>query len=173
MENIAIELSEKGKKAFEEGDFASAIHFFSETVKHYSSAENFLDAAEAKNNLSVALLQENKAKEALEAVEGTDIIFAEAKDRTKEAMAYGNQAAALEALGKKEEALNLYRKSANLFGEIGEGDYQEIVLKSIAALELKGGKLQDTAATMLQSLSATEKPSLFQRFLRFILRIVR
>ena len=173
MENTALEHSEQGKKTFEEGDFASAIHFFSEAVKRYTDEENSLDAAEAKNNLSVALLQEDRAQEALEAVEGTNIIFAEAKDSTKQAMAFGNQAAALEALGKKEEALTLYRKSAALFGEVGEGDYQEIVLKSIAALEFRSGKLQDTASTMLQSLGASEKPSLFQRFLRFILRIVR
>ena len=35
MENTAIELSQKGKKAFEEGDFENAIHFFSEAAKTY------------------------------------------------------------------------------------------------------------------------------------------
>ena len=173
MENTAIELSEKGKKAFEKGDFESAIQFFSETAEAYAKEENFLDAAEAKNNLSVALLQAEKAEEALEAAKGTDLVFAKAEDRLRQAMALGNQAAALDELGDLDEALDCYRQSAALFGEIGEGDFQEIVLKSIAAIELRSGRLQDTAQTMLSSLGAIKNPNIFQRFLKFILRIVR
>jgi len=173
MENTAIELSEKGKKAFEKGDFKSAIQFFSETAEAYLKEENFLDAAEAKNNLSVALLQVERAAESLEAARGTDLIFAEADDKLRQAMALGNQAAALDELGDQDEAIALYQKSASLFGEIGEGDYQETVLKSIAAIELRSGRLQDTAQTMLGSLGAVKKPNIFQRFLKFILRIVR
>ena len=173
MGNTAIELSEKGKKAFEKGDFESAIQSFSETADSYLREENFLDAAEAKNNLSVALLQAERAAESLEAAKGTDLIFAEADDKLRQAMALGNQAAALDELGDRDEAITLYQKSASLFGAIGEGDYQETVLKSIAAIELRSGRLQDTAQTMLGSLGAVKKPNIFQRFLKFILRIVR
>jgi len=173
MENTALELAQNGKNAFANGDFKTAIQAFSQSAEAYRQAEKPLDAAEAQNNLSVALLQAKRAEEALEAAQGTDLIFAEANDKLRQAMALGNQAAALDALGKTENALELYRKSAALFGEIGEGDYQETVLKSIAALELKTGKIQDTAYTMLESLGAAKKPSLFQRFLKFLLRIVR
>jgi len=173
MENEAIELSQKGKKAFEEGNFDNAIQSFSEAAKVYTEEEKPLDAAEAQNNLSVALLQADRAKEALEIAKGTDALFAKADDLLRQAMALGNQAAALEALGQLDEALTLYEKSASLFGEIGEGDYQEIVLKSIAAIKLRSGKLQDSAYTMLDSLGAVKKPNLFQRFIKFILRIIR
>ena len=173
METTAITLSESGKKSFAKGDFETAIASFSEAIKSYTQEENLLDAAEAQNNLSVALLQIERAEEALEAAKGTDITFAEADDPLRQAMALGNQAAALNELGRQDEALTLYRKSAALFGEIGEGDYQEIVLKSIAAIELRNGKLHDTAQTMLDSLGAVKKPNLFQRFLKFLLRIVR
>ena len=173
MGNTAIELSTNGKKAFETGDFDSAIHFFSEAVEAYLQKEKMLDVAEAKNNLSVALLQAKRAEEALEAAKGTDLIFSEAEDKLREAMALGNQAAALDELGASDEAIDIYNKSAALFGEIGEGDFQETVLKSIAAIKLRSGKLQDTAFTMLESLGATKKPSVFQRFLKFILRFVR
>ena len=173
MKNTAIELSTNGKKAFEEGDFNSAIQFFSEAVEAYLQEEEMLDAAEAKNNLSVALLQAKRAKEALAAAQGTDLIFSEAEDKLRQAMALGNQAAALDELGDLKEAIDLYNKSAALFEEIGEGDFQETVLKSIAAIKLRSGKLQDTAFTMLESLGATQKPNVFQRFLKFILRFVR
>ncbi len=172
MENTAIELSEKGKRAFQQDDFETAIQFFADAAESYLGADSFLDAAEAKNNLSVALLQAGKAKESLEAAQETDLVFEEAGDKLRQAMALGNQAAALDELGATEEAIKLYRKSAQLFGEIDENDYQETVLKSIAAIELRKGKVQDTAFTMLQSLQATEKPNIFQRFLKFILRIL-
>ena len=173
MEKIALAFSEEGKKAFERGDFEKAIQSFSNAAENYTTEEKLLNAAEEKNNLSVALLQAERAEEALEAAKGTDTIFAQAGDKLKQAMAIGNQAAALDELGDLDEAIVLYHPSASLFAEIGEGDYQETVLKSIAAIELRSGKLQNTAQTMLASLSATKKPNLFQRFLKFILRIVR
>ncbi len=157
MENTSLEFSEKGKKAFELGDFEAAIQAFSEAANAYAEEGKELDAAEERNNLSVAFLQVEKAEESLEAANGTELIFAEANDPLRQAMALGNQAAALGELGNPDEAIALYQKSAALFGEVGEGDYQETVLKSIAALELRSGKLQDTAQTMLQSLGAVAR----------------
>ena len=173
METTAIKLSESGKKYFGKGDFENAVQSFSNAVKIYTEEENFLDAAEAKNNLSVALLQAERAEESLEAVHGTDLVFAEAKDLLRQAMALGNQAAALDALGQSDKALEKYAKSAALFGEIGEGDLEATVLKSMAAIKFRKGKLQDTANIMLDSLGATQKPNLFQRFLKFIMRIIQ
>ena len=173
METTAIKLSKSGKKSFEKGDFETAIQSFSDAAKIYYDEENFLDAAEEKNNLSVSLLQAERAKESLEAALGTDLVFAEAKDWLRQAMALGNQAAALDVLGQSEEALETYANSAALFREVGEGDLEATVLKSIAAIKLRSGKLQETAYTMLDSLGATQKPNLFQRFIKFILRIIR
>ncbi|MCP4142377.1 MAG: tetratricopeptide repeat protein [Chloroflexi bacterium] len=173
MVKDALALSEKGKEAFQKGDFEKAIQSFSDAAKNYATENKPLSAAEERNNLSVALLQAEKAEEALEAAEGTDAVFAEAGDKLKQAMALGNQAAALDELGDLDKAIALYQQSASLFAEIGEGDYQETVLKSIAAIELRSGKLQNTAQTMLASLGANKNPNLFQRFLKFILRIVR
>lgn len=173
METTAIKLSESGENSFEKGDFETAIQSFSDAAKIYTEEENFLDAAEAKNNLSVSLLQAERAKESFEAAKGTDLVFAKAKDLLRQAMALGNQAAALDALGQMDKALENYAKSASLFREVGEGDLEATVLKSIAAIKLRNGKLQDSAYTMLDSLGATQKPNLFQRFLKFIMRIIR
>ena len=173
MQDNALALTEAGKKAFQDGDFNKAVNSFRKAIQHYEEGGDILDAAETKNNLSVALLQLDKAKEAFEAAKDTDTLFAEAGDTLRQAMALGNQAAALDTLGNQEEALRLYQQSADLFGEVGEGDYQETVLKSIAAIKLRDGKLQDTAYTMLDSLQAAQKPTLFQRIMKFLLRIVR
>ena len=86
-------------------------------------------------------------------------------------MALGNQAAALAELGKLDEALERYEQSIPLFDQVGNNDYKATVLKAIAGIKLRKGKLQDTAMGMLDSLGATEKPNFFQRILKFILRI--
>ncbi len=173
MEGSALDISTTAKEAFEQGDFKKAIELFNAAAEAYAQNNKPLDAAEQKNNLSVALLQVDRAKESLDAVLGTDMIFAEAGDQLRHAMALGNQAAALDALGQLDEALEFYEKSATIFGEVGEKDYQATVLKSIASIKLRKGKFQETAGSMLESLGANPKPNIFQRFLKFILRLIR
>ncbi len=122
------------------------------------------------NNLSVSLLKAGQFQEAHAAALDTDKTFESAGDKNKQAMSLGNQAAALEELKRHEEALALYDRAAALFAESGNGDMRALVLKSAAAIRLKQGKLNDTAMDMLGSLGAVEKPTLFQRFLKFLLR---
>jgi hypothetical protein len=71
------------------------------------------------NNLSVALLKLGRGQAALDAALGTEQVFAGAHDLRREGMAYGNQAAALEALKRWDDALAAYDRSAQLFGEAG------------------------------------------------------
>ncbi len=165
------QLAEQGKQAFTAKQFDQAASFFAEAVAAYEALEDSLNAAEMKNNLSVALLQAGKAQAAYDAATGTDEIFAQAGDMKRQAMAYGNQAAALEALKKLDQALEAYEHSAALFAEAGETEMRSIVLQSAAALKLRRGKMVDSALSMIGSVESTQKPNLVQRFLRFLLRI--
>ena len=160
----------EGKRAFASGRYAEAANAFREASREYSLGRDGLHAAEMDNNLSVSLLKGNKPQEALDAATGTDKTFETRGDKSKQAMALGNQAAALDALKQYNEALELYERAAAIFAETREGDMRSLVLKSAAAIRLKQGKLSDTAMDMLGSLGAVEKPSLLQRFLKFLLR---
>jgi tetratricopeptide (TPR) repeat protein len=164
-------LAEQGKQAFAAKDFDQAASFFIEAASAYEALDDPLNAAEMKNNLSVALLQAGKAKAAYDAAAGTDDVFARAGDVKLQAMAFGNQAAALEALKKLDEALEAYERSAALFAQAGETEMRSIVLQSAAALKLRRGKVMDSALSMIGSVESTKKPTLWQRFLRFLLRI--
>jgi tetratricopeptide (TPR) repeat protein len=166
-------LSENGKQAFEAGEYESAAALFENAAQGYSSLNDLLNAAELKNNRSVALLKMGKAQEALEAVLGTQDVFAQAKDLKRQGMAVGNQAAALEALKRFDEAYAAYEQSAGIFAEAGEGDLRSMVLKSAAGIKLKRGKVADSAFKMIGSLEAKEKPSLFERILKFTLRFIQ
>jgi tetratricopeptide (TPR) repeat protein len=166
-------LAEQGKQAFAAKDFHGAASFFTEAASDYEALEDTINAAEMKNNLSVALLQAGKAKPAYEAAAGTDEIFARAGDVERQAMAFGNQGAALEALKKFDQALEAYERSAALFAEAGETEMRSIVLQSAAAIKLRRGKMIDSALSMIGSVESTKKPTLMQRFLRFLVRIKR
>ena len=163
-------LSEQGKKAFSSKKFDWAASLFSEAASAYEAIGDAPNAAEMKNNLSVALLQAGKAQAAYDAAAGTDETFAQAGDLKRQAMAFGNQAAALEVLKKLDEALEAYDKSAALFAEVGEGEMRSMVLQSAAAIKVKRGKLIDSAFSMIGSVESTPKPNWIQKILKFFIR---
>ncbi len=165
--------SEEGKRAFEAGQYDAAAEKFELAAQGYDSLHDSLNAAEMKNNLSVALLKLGKGQAALDAAQGTDQIFAEANDLRRQGMAIGNQAAALEALKRWDQALAAYDRSAEVLSQAGDGDLRSVVMKSAAAIKLRRGKVGDSAFKMIGSLEAKEKPSLFERLLRFLLHLVQ
>ena len=166
------EIAEQGKRAFEEKKFEKAAELFNQAAEGFSAGRAGLMAAEMKNNVSVALLQVGKPQEALEASLGTDEYFADAKDLKRQAMALGNQAAALERLGRLDEALEKFDLSAELFDRAGEGDLRALVMKSSAAIKLKTGRITESAFKMMGVLDAKKTPSIFERFMRFLLRYI-
>ncbi|MCQ3937169.1 MAG: hypothetical protein DPW18_08995 [Chloroflexi bacterium] len=167
------QLDAEGKRAFENKNFSEAAEYFRRAAEGYALGRNGLLAAEMQNNLSVALLQAGSPQEALEAALGTDETFAGANDLKRQAMALGNQAAALEALNRYEEALEKYERSAELFGQIDEGDLRAMVMKSAAAIKLKTGKITESAFKMMGSLDVKKNPGFFERILKFFLRFIK
>lgn len=173
MTTEPTELADQGKSAFQGRRFEEAADLFEQSAKGFALKQDGLMDAEMRNNRSVALLQAGKAQQALDAVGSTDQYFAQAGDIKREAMALGNQAAALDALHRFEEAIQKYEYSAELFGRVNEGDLRAMVLKSAAAIKLKTGNLTASAFKMISSVEAKEKPSLFERFLKFITRLIK
>jgi len=151
--------------------FTQAAEFFRQAAEGYTLGRDGLMAAEMMNNVSVALLQAGKIEESLDAALGTDNVFAGANDTKRQAMAIGNQAAALEGLKRYDEALEKYKRAAELFEQIDEGDLRSVVLKSIANIKLKTGKVSDSAFEMLDSLGAKKTPTLLERILKFFLNL--
>jgi tetratricopeptide (TPR) repeat protein len=166
-----ITLAEQGKQEYEQGAYLAAADLFARAAQTYSSANDELNAAEMKNNQSVALLQAGKAKEALQATQGTEEIFEKAGDVRRQGIAVSNRAAALEGMRKWKEALTEYDRAASLFEQIGEGDMHSIVRKAAANINLKHGRVTDSQMDVFDSLRLVEKPTLTQRFMKFLMRI--
>ena len=166
-----ITLAEQGKKEYEQENYLAAADQFAKAAQAYSLTKDELNAAEMKNNQSVALLQAGKAKEALQATQGTEEIFQAAGDIKRQGIAVSNRAAALEGLKKWKEALAEYDRAASLFEGIGEGDMHSTVRKAAANLNLKRGRIVDSQMDVYDSLRLVEKPTLTQRLMKFLIRI--
>jgi tetratricopeptide (TPR) repeat protein len=166
-----LTLAEQGKQEYEQGAYLAAANLFSRAAQTYASAKDELNAAEMKNNQSVALLQAGKAKEALHATDGTEEIFQKAGDIKRQGIAVSNRAAALEGMGKWKDALAEYDRAALLFEQAGEGDMHSIVRKAAANINLKRGRIVDSQMDVYDSLRLVEKPTLTQRFMKFLMRI--
>jgi tetratricopeptide (TPR) repeat protein len=164
-------LGDRGKQEYQRGNYLAAADLFLQAAQAYSSAQDELNAAEMKNNESVALLQAGKAKEALQATDGTEEVFQKAGDLKRQGIAVSNRAAALEGLKKWNEALAEYDRAASLFEEIGEGDMHSIVRKAAANINLKRGRIVDSQMDVFDSLRLVKKPTLMQRIMKFLVRI--
>jgi len=166
-----ITFAEKGKREYGNGNYAAAADLFSQAAQAYALVQDELNAAEMKNNQSVALLQAGKAEEALRATEGTEEVFRNAGDLRRQGVAAGNRAAALEGLKKWDEALAEYDRAAALFEQAGAGDMHSVVRKAAANLNLKRGRITASQLDVYDSLRLVEKPTLTQRIMKFLIRI--
>ncbi len=164
-------LAEQGKQEYEQGKYLAAAELFLQAAEAYRSVSDELNAAEMKNNQSVALLQAGKAKEAFEATDGTEQVFQQAGDLKRQAIAISNRAAALEGLKKWKDALAEYDRAASLFEQIGEGDMHSIVRKASADIHLKHGHITASEMDVYDSVRLVKKPTLSQRFIKFLMRI--
>ena len=90
------QLDQEGQREYQAGRYLEAAAVFERAAAGFTAAGDALQAAEAANNRSVALLKGGDAAGALKAAEGTDGIFAAARDLKRQGMACANQAAALQ-----------------------------------------------------------------------------
>jgi tetratricopeptide (TPR) repeat protein len=164
-------IGDKGKEEYQRGNYLAAADLFLQAAQAYTSTQDDLNAAEMKNNESVALLQAGKAQDAFDATDGTEAIFERAGDRKRQGIAISNRAAALEGLRRWNDALAEYDRAATLFEEIDEGDMHSIVRKAAANINLKRGRITDSQMDVFDSLRLVEKPTLTQRLMKFLMRI--
>lgn len=167
----SLTLAETGKTEYGKGNYKAAADLFSQAAQAYASVGDQLNAAEMKNNESVAYLQAGQPGEALRATDGTEEVFQKAGDLKRQGIAVSNRAAALEGLKKWKEALAEYDRAASIFEQAGEGDMHSTVRKAAAGINLKRGKVTDSQMDVLDSLRLVEKPTLGQRIMKFLMRI--
>src|SRR4030042_1151948 len=165
------QLAEEAQAEYNQGEYLSAAKLYKAAADGYLSVGDELLAAEMANNSSVSFLKGGKAESALEAVADTDKVFASKGDILRQAMALGNQAAALEGLKKLENAVILYGQSAELLKQLGESELRAYVLQSISSIQLRRGQYLGASGTMGEGVMGLDKPGLKQKLLKSLMQL--
>ncbi len=160
-----------GKSHFQNHRALEAAEAFKSAEMAYRDRGDDLKAAELANNASVAYIKAGMADEGLQSVEGTPQIFAAAGDIKRQGMALGNLGAALEALGRNEDAISAYQESAEALSRAGEDQMQLSVVQSISMLQLKAGHQLQALATMEGGLQKIKKPNTKEKFLKRLFKV--
>lgn len=158
-------------RAYQRGDLPAATQGFQAASQAFVRTGDELSAAEAANNLCVALLQGARPQEALACVQGTPAVFESHKDPLRAAQAYGNLGNALEDCGRLSEAGEAYRHSLELFRSQGGHEGEALILQRISQLQLRQGQPIEALAAMQASLSATPRGWPLRRWLAKLLTL--
>jgi tetratricopeptide (TPR) repeat protein len=163
---------EQAKTAYEAEDYEEAARWYEQAANQCTARGDLVQAAEMSNNRSVSLLRANNPQAALQASQGTELVFAKAGDARRQAMALGNQASALEGLKKDDEALQLYRRSNEILKELNDHELRIYILQSMSGLHLRHRRYLEAMAAMHAALEIKPHLSLRERFLKKLLQIV-
>src|SRR4030042_5322658 len=165
------QLADEGQAEYNKGEYQSAAQYYKAAADGYLSAGDDLLAAEMSNNCSVAFLKCGNADSALKAVLDTDKIFASHDDTLRQAMALGNQAAALEGLKQLDQAVIVYGESAGLLKGWGESELRAYVLQAISTIQLRRGQYLEAYATMGEGVIGLDKPNFKQKLLKSLMQL--
>ena len=158
-------------RAYRRGDLPAATQGFKAASEAFVRSGDELSAAEAANNLCVALLQVGRPQEALASVQGTPAVFEGHNDFARAAQGYGNLGNALEDCGCMSEAGEAYRRSLDLFRSLGEREGEALILQRISQLQLRQGQPIEALAAMQASLGAAPRGGLLRRWLARLLTL--
>jgi len=157
-------LSEESIKCFQSKKYKEAAQGFRSCISALESSGDPLDLAEMRNNLCVTLIQMGESEEALQAVAGTDEVFAKAGDGKRQGMALANQANALESLNRYEEAITAYEKARDCLRASGEKKLLAITLRSLSDLQMKTGRQYQAVATLQDAYEQNSDGKLKNKF---------
>jgi tetratricopeptide (TPR) repeat protein len=165
-------LNRAAQTAFEHKNYPEAVRLYHQALETINPAEMPAAHAEARNNLSVALLKGGNAQAALDQASGTEHVFAEIRDPQRQAIALGNIAAAMVELQRLDEALQKYQLSADLFKQTGNDEMRSYVLREISVLQMKRGKQVDSLFAMDAALASKKKLNWRESIIKSLMRIV-
>ncbi|MBN2387025.1 MAG: hypothetical protein JXB85_08390 [Anaerolineales bacterium] len=163
------QIADEARRLYTAGDFNAAAGAFQRAAEAFADARDPLEAAEMKNNQCVALLRVPLPEAALAVVQGTEKVFGEAGDQRRAGMALANQASALEALKRKDEAIQCYRLAAAALEQANEGDLRAEVMQLLSVHYLRRGKFYDAILALQSGLAGAKNPTPRQKLFKKIL----
>lgn len=165
-------LKKDAENKYSEKKYSEAARGYLEAAKIAEIEKSIFEAAELKNNASVAFLLSGENQSALDVVLNTEKVFFDKGNLKLAGMALGNQASAYEALGKHDQALELYEKAAKTLDEAGEKNLRVYILKQSSSIKLKQGRYLESLASMNLALQNNTPLSPKEKILKKLTNIV-
>jgi tetratricopeptide (TPR) repeat protein len=164
-------LSNNADEAYQEGDFERAARVYGEAASAFQAQGDVVTAAEMKNNQSVSFLQANNALSAYESAAGTSEVFAAAGDTRRQGIAIANEATALQALNRTDQAIEKYVQAGEAFKQADEEQLRASVLQAIAWIMLRRFKIFEALSYIRASVIDLKNPTFNQKIMRGLLRL--
>lgn len=173
MDDISLsQIILNAKNAYDAEEFEQAAQWYERASQQYSAQNDPLTAAEMTNNRSVSVLRAGNAQSAFSIAKGTEQIFAQAGDIRRQAMALGNQAAALDAMNKSDDAIKYYQQCNELLKQVNDPILRTYVLQSLSGLYLRRRHYLDALVVMEAALDIKEHLSIREKILKKLLQVV-
>jgi tetratricopeptide (TPR) repeat protein len=163
-------LTENADRVYQEGDFENAARLYGEAASVFQAQGDPVTAAEMKNNQSVSFLQLKDAQSAYDAAAGTAEIFAAAGDFRRQGIAFANEATALQALNRLDQAIEKYLQSAEVFKQANEEQLRSSVMQAVAGIYLRRFKISEAMNYLSYSVADLKQPTLKQKIIKALLR---
>ncbi|MDX9851613.1 MAG: hypothetical protein RBT01_13980 [Anaerolineaceae bacterium] len=169
--NINSEI-ERARDLFKRKKYSEAARLFESLAERFQESKEETNSAEMKNNASVAYLLAGDPQRSYDLAKDTHLVFEASQDWKNYGLALGNQASALENLGKKDLALEYYEIAAEKLKIAGEKESRAYVLKRISALQIQRGEQLDALGSMTAALHNLPKLSRREKILKKLTDIV-
>ncbi|MBE0687905.1 MAG: tetratricopeptide repeat protein [Anaerolineaceae bacterium] len=157
---------------FKQKKYVESARLFESIAGEFQELSEVCKSAEMKNNASVAYLMSGDFQKSFNLSKDTHLIFEETEDWKNYGLAMGNQASALENLGKKDLALDYYQIAADKLKLAGENESRAYVLKRISALQIQKGDQLDALGSMTAALHNLPKLSRREKILKKLTDLV-
>lgn len=158
-----IQHHQEANAAFQQGDYQKAAEEFSLARQEYSQLKEDSLAAEMSSNQSVALLFAGYPELALEAAQQASSFFSHGNEKQKYGIALGNQASALDAMGKTQEAEAIYKEAADLLQESGDREDAAAALKKLSSFYLGRLLIAKSLVSYRSALDLSDKLSAWDK----------
>ena len=165
------QLAQKAQEEYQKKNFISAAGLYKAAAEGFLTSGDELKAAEMANDCSVAYLKGGNGQAALDATSGTDKVFEQKGDIRQQAIALGNQAAAMENMQRFDEAIATYLKSAELLKEVGEFELRAYVMQALSRIQMRRRRYLEAYATLREGIMGIRKPNFKQRLLKSLIQI--
>lgn len=157
---------DEGMKKYNRGAHAEAAAAFQKALAAYEAESKTDMVAEMRANLGMIAREQNRFDDAQALLRDAMAVFEEMGDNKRAAMVKANLGGVLSSAGDKEAAYDLYVEAANLFQDLGEKALQGETLRSMAALQIKRGKVNQGREILTDAMAVGGETTFPQRLLK-------